>query len=782
MFFKRAILVLALFVLGLSYAHAKNVNIAILSDAKVERSNIDSEKLKREIIALVGREFNISFDERYRYGAAWDEEKVKQLSDQALADKNIDLIIAMGVVNANYLANRPLNKPVIAPFILDPELQGVKMVNGRSGVKNFTYITQGGRPTQFIGQLQQITGFSKTAVLVESAVIKSIPNLQELLDQFQSLGLEMELVPAGESGASALANIDKGSYDSVMLAPLPRLSLAEIKVIADGLIERKIPGFTFNGRAEVEQGLLAGYATDESNQRLVRRIALNVQRILLGEKPESIPVIIKSQSRIILNQATAYALDRFPSFDIIDQFVVINQGQNTKTRSLGLKQAMTVAMQRNLNVAVSAYQTEASRSNLKSFRARLLPDVDLAANYRRIKDDSAAFGNPEERTVAQLTLSQPLYSDEAFGFYATQKYQHLSQEQVLEQQRLDAALNAAVGYLNLLKAREVERLQKENLERASRNLELAKVRKDVGSASAGEVYRWESEIATNRSNYASARSQANQLNVSLLSLLNYPQEEQLDLENVTIENSGFFFNDERFDVYVANPWSFRKFHNFMVTEAMLTSPTVKQLSEQVKGQERTLTTAKRKHWVPLVTANASLTDTLDTSGVGASAAQEDDTWQVGVNASLPLFSGGADSAAVTNARETLLAVRMQERAAMNSVEQSVRSQLIATEASYPTMQYSANAAEASRKNLDLVTDSYKRGAVSIITLIDAQNAALSAEINAVNAIYDFMIDYFNLERVVGRFDILSNAKDKEAWYQRIENFFNSNNTTNTSGN
>lgn len=782
MLFQRLALVLAIFCFVLPSAHAvqREVNIAILSDAKLERSNIDSADLKREITSLLGREFKLSFDERYRYGANFDETKIKVLSDKALKDDSVDLIIAMGVVNANYFAGQMLNKPVIAPFILDPELQGVKMVDGKSGVKNFTYITQGGRPTEFIGQLQKITHFSKTAVLAEDAVIRSIPNLQNLLDRFEDLGMQMELLPAGDSGLSALANIDKGDYDSVLIVPIPRLSLAEIKVIAEGLIKRKLPSFTINGRAEVEQGLLAGYATDESNQRLVRRIALNVQRIVLGEKPEDIPVLIKSQSRIILNQATAYALDRFPSFDIVDQFVIINQGQQAKSRSLNLKQAMQLAVQRSLNVAVTAYQTEASQANLSSYRARLFPDVDLSANYQRVQDKIASAGNPEERTQAKLSLSQVLYSDEALGFYATQKYQQLSQEQVLEQQRLDAALNAATGYLNLLKAREVERLQKENLERASRNLELAKVRRDVGSASAGEVYRWDAEIATNRSNYAAARSQANQLNVALLSLLNYPQEEQLSLDPVTVENSGFFFNDSRFDSYVANPWSFRKFHSFMVEEAMLTSPQLQQLNAQVAGQERSLTTAKRKHWAPLVTANASLTDVLDTSGQGSNSAQETDSWVMGVNASLPLFSGGGDSANVSIQRETLLAVRMQQHAARNSIEQQVRTQLLASESSYPSMQYAANAAEASRKNLDLVTDAYKRGTVSIIGLVDAQNSALSAEINGVNAVYDFMINYFNLERVVGRFDILSDNRDKEAWYQRIETFFNRSSPTEAS--
>ena len=43
------------------------------------------------------------------------------------------------------------------------------------------------------------------------------------------------------------------------------------------------------------------------------------------------------------------------------------------------------------------------------------------------------------------------------------------------------------------------------------------------------------------------------------------------------------------------------------------------------------------------------------------------------------------------------------------------------------------------KNLKIVGESYTRGVVSIVDLIDAQNNALVSRVDASNAVYDFFL-------------------------------------------
>ena len=81
------------------------------------------------------------------------------------------------------------------------------------------------------------------------------------------------------------------------------------------------------------------------------------------------------------------------------------------------------------------------------------------------------------------------------------------------------------------------------------------------------------------------------------------------------------------------------------------------------------------------------------------------------------------------------------------------------------------AAAAAGKNLALVTEAYARGAISIIDLLDAQNAALNAEELATNSVYDFLIDLLEVERAANRIEILGTPETAKAFFERLESYF-----------
>jgi outer membrane protein TolC len=90
---------------------------------------------------------------------------------------------------------------------------------------------------------------------------------------------------------------------------------------------------------------------------------------------------------------------------------------------------------------------------------------------------------------------------------------------------------------------------------------------------------------------------------------------------------------------------------------------------------------------------------------------------------------------------------------------------------YPSIQLSRDASDAADRNLKLVTDSYARGIKSIIDLLDAQNLALEADQRAANAVHNFLIDLMNVQRAIGRFDFSLTPEEREAWFQRLDEYF-----------
>ena len=100
------------------------------------------------------------------------------------------------------------------------------------------------------------------------------------------------------------------------------------------------------------------------------------------------------------------------------------------------------------------------------------------------------------------------------------------------------------------------------------------------------------------------------------------------------------------------------------------------------------------------------------------------------------------------------------------VEEQVRNQLHAAQAAYQQIDLSANAAEASRKNFELVSDAYARGTVTVIELLDAQDTSLAASAAAAESLYNFLITVMAVQRAVGGYDYLLPDEERQALVEK----------------
>ena len=93
--------------------------------------------------------------------------------------------------------------------------------------------------------------------------------------------------------------------------------------------------------------------------------------------------------------------------------------------------------------------------------------------------------------------------------------------------------------------------------------------------------------------------------------------------------------------------------------------------------------------------------------------------------------------------------------------------------SYAQIDLAEQAAAAGLRNFELVQSGYSQGAVNIIDLIDAQNAALTAELSRATAVFEFMINLTNAGRSISSFDFVSpdDPTRRQAWLDRADEFF-----------
>jgi outer membrane protein len=232
--------------------------------------------------------------------------------------------------------------------------------------------------------------------------------------------------------------------------------------------------------------------------------------------------------------------------------------------------------------------------------------------------------------------------------------------------------------------------------------------------------------------------------------------------------------------YLGNPATFAVFRDFSVEEGVKASPEVQGIELQIASESRRSTAARRSFFLPSVALEGGLSSVLARGGAGAETPTvagipvsrgPDETWSLQLKATLPLFTGFAQSARVARASSEIERLNTARQGAALGIAQQIRGALQLAAASWANIAQARLAAEAARKNLELVTDAYGRGAVNVITLLDAQQSALESNEAAANAVYDFLIDLMKAQRAMGELDFFNTPEERSARYQRLEAWF-----------
>lgn len=750
------------------------VVIGVLVDGPWERNAGITSMFEQEVLDLTEREFSVTFPEDKRIVADWTVASVSAGLDRLLADPEVDLVITAGVLGSNEAGHRgPLPKPVIAPFVINAALQGIPQVDGASGVRNFTYVAFPADVVHNIRIFQSVVPFKRMAYLYTPVVIESIPELiPNLTRAVSELDLEIDFVPIQGDVRAAVTSIPAG-VEAVYVLPLLGLDGAQTDEAIEVLIERKLPTFSVVGTDEVERGMLVGTAPDFNIPKLSRRVAINVQRILLGEDPSVFRVVFTRGERLTINMTTARRIGVFPPWATLTEATLIDPQRKVADRSISLADAVREAVDANPDLRAAEAAVSAGEGDVYGARSRLLPQAEASVTGAAIDGDAGSPFQAEKQVTGRLSATQLVFSEGAFANVSVQRRLQAGRAHDRDRVRLDVVREAAVAYLNVLRGKTFERIQRENLRVSRQNLELAMVRRDIGASGRAEVFRWESQIATDQRRVIDANVQRNLAEMALNRVLRRPLEEAFRVDEIGLDDPRLMTGHKRFHPFIDNPWRFRVLRAFLVTEGLATAPELKQVAEAIAVQERLIGSARASFFAPTIGVEGEVSRILHRGGAGSQAPAQggDATWQVGVRASLPLFEGGARFVNLRQAHDELAKLQFEERAARDRIEQRIRSALHVMGGSFASIRLSENAATAARENLALTVDAYSRGVVSILDLLDAQNAALVADQASANAVYDFLVDLMEVERSVGRFTFFASDNEIEDTLNRLEAFF-----------
>ncbi|MDH3653334.1 MAG: TolC family protein [Myxococcales bacterium] len=754
--------------------------IMMIADGESRLFSERQSLLKGEILDLMKEDASITFVEP-KTKTNWTLEAAEAALKEGLADRNVDMIIVSGPM-AGVAVGRiaKLSKPVLIPYAA-PELQGLPKDGNRSGRKNLAYIAGLLNFERNIRQLEEIVRFDRMTLIVGEEVVQHLDSPERPIQlASQRLGVQTSLVVADGGAETTLAAIPEDT-EAIYIGPIFKWSDEEMQRLIDGINAQDLPSYAGGGVDWVERGALATMETEEDETRRMRRAALFVQRIQMGEPAGSLPVSFDQRPVLVINMATARAIGTWPRFEVMAEARLINDQSGTRGPLITLEIAMRDALRANLDLMATGLDIDASYEGIKVARGSWLPQAGADGDFL-INDPavSTSFGQAERQFTWGIGGSQLLYSPQAHAELRFRRDTYWSREHDYMSARLDTMLEAGEAYLNVLRAKNNEGVNRDNLKLTRKNLSLAETRNAIGVAGREEVFRWQTQIAESRSAVIEASALRNQTEINLNRILNRQLEAPFRVpppDDVRAVTPG---SDERLVKYLQDAWSFKVFREFMAKEAILNSPEIRSIDSRIAARDELLKGERRQLGIPDIAVVGGFTHIPYAGGRGSEqpapipnvdiVGRQTFTWNVGATASLTLFDGTSNYARIRRQFREIDRLQTDRAVIAQRLEQDVRSALHQAGFSYANIALSRDAAEASARNLELVTDLYQRGAADIIQLVDAQNQALGAALAAANALYDFLIDALRVQRASGAFSLEGSEEVRDDFIERLDAF------------
>jgi outer membrane protein len=448
--------------------------------------------------------------------------------------------------------------------------------------------------------------------------------------------------------------------------------------------------------------------------------------------------------------------------------------------ALTLDDAVRMALERNQDLEVARLELGRSQAQVREAWSHVYPRVDLTTGYTRNVDAPISFlparifdpNAGEDELIGmrfgtdnvwmnQVRLEQPIFRAAAFvGVGAAGRYRAL-QEEVLRGVELEVATRVRIAFFDALLAEETLRLTEASLTRVRRSFEETRSLYRAGMVSEYDALRLEVELRNLEPRVRQARSRAVAARRTLAAELGMEDGEALRVsgslaalslsEEATDAGAGAAAENRALAAFAARPLPAGG-GEAGVDAALRDRSDLRQLALTRELRTAELR-AEQAEYLPRVSLWGTHTHTAQQDGGpdwfgGMSATQR----QVGIQVTMPLFSGLQRPARVQQKRIAVEQVAAQMGLARARAENEVRTLADAVEEARDRAGAQRLAIRLAQRGWEIATLENREGIGSQLQVTDAENALRESEFNYAQAVHDYLVARARLDAAAGRVD------------------------------
>ena len=755
--------------------------LAIVSDGPSWYFDHFVEQMKTELLELAKGSYQVTFLDGFNAGGS--SAAVDGLLKDAMAT-GASVVYAAGITateRARALPEADRTKPVVAGALQLTDARGQPISkSGTSTIPNYTFITSPQRVAADLELAKRITGQPLVHVIIDATVIDEMEDLDQGKTVLETkFGVRMAFVTAGATAASALNNVPsdaKAAYVTI----LPRMPEAERKKLYAGLARRSVPSVSMHGEEDVRLGAMAGLAPDNTDA-VARRSALNIYELFLGGDTASLPVYLPVQDHLIINASTASATGWSPDYDTALEAEFINEPTGSFEK-ITLEKAMAIAGKQNLDILVAREEEVIAIQETEIGRSALLPQVSVSATDGRTritdKADPLTPGSSNQ-TRFGLEVRQLLFNDEVFSGLKALRQSEAARHYDTLSARYDAAEAAALAFLDLLTARSLAEIEKENLRLTQNNLQLSRLRIEIGAAEPSEVFRWEQDRARGKATLIQRESDARDAEIELSRTLYLPLDTRWLPETIEVAEDHIALMDSYTKGRVTTRADFERFGSFLQFLALENSPELYAFDQLLAAQGIILGQKRRSYYLPEIALSAGFdrvftgNSRTDTEGQNESS--------IGIQFSFPIFEGGKRKAEILQQNAVIRQLLAQRERAAQQIEQRALVAVTGIGSAHPNIRLSRAAYESAQKNYRSVQEKYSQGAASVLDILDAQAGLLQQKQQSAVASFTYLQEVIRAQRSIAWFEHQKSPAEKKLWGELFQTFMRDGKITTRNG-
>lgn len=498
---------------------------------------------------------------------------------------------------------------------------------------------------------------------------------------------------------------------------------------------------SIQARAKAEQQEIKA---EKAQQRKAVRAEAKAKKAADAVRPVDItPELREELAQKIADDAAKSAekaADKRAKNQEIDPVIVIGRVPTNGTVDLNLPKTVQMALDYNRDIKNSQYALKKAEYAINQAQAGKKPTVDYnfgaqrsratdAATYSRAASLMGSANSISNAFSNGISVNIPLYTGGLVeGQIDVAKLGKTNaQEEILRVEQA-TKYSAIEGYYGLLAYQELQGVYHEAVDNLQGHLDNVQAQYNVGTKAKVDVLSSDVSLANAKTTAITADNNVAIAESNLNNILGLPLETKLNLADHQLP----------FDTY-----------NISLQEAMDYAmkyrPEVLQAAIAVQEAERSIDIADagNKPTVAITGGN----DWADNTFPGIDANKR--SWKVAAGVTYNFYDGGATKAKVNQAKQDLLVARETEQKTRESVQLQVKQAYLNIRSAAQKVEETQTVVDQARENYRIQNIRYQAGVGINLDVLDAQLSLNQAQVNHIQALYDYNVGIAKLEQVMG---------------------------------